>query len=91
MAEYSILSEPLREELKSLMREVLAEMNGNGHANGHDRQLTGLLKLKEAAKHLNQSESWVYRHWKDLGGKKIGSNIRFAMDDLEKFIAKKGA
>jgi hypothetical protein len=31
MAEYLILSEPLREELKALIREVLAEGNGNGH------------------------------------------------------------
>lgn len=31
MAVYTILSEPLREELKSLIREVLAEGNGNGH------------------------------------------------------------
>jgi hypothetical protein len=36
MAEYTILSEPLREELKSLLREVVREelraLNGNGYA-----------------------------------------------------------
>jgi predicted DNA-binding transcriptional regulator AlpA len=52
---------------------------------------TGLLKLKDAAKHLNQSESWVYRHWKEVGGKKLGGNIRFSIADIEKFIAKRGA
>jgi hypothetical protein len=86
---YTILSEPLREELKSLIREVLAERGGNG--NGHDRELNGLLKLKDAAQRPNQSESWVYRHWKEVGGKKLGGNIRFSIDDIEKFIVKRGA
>jgi predicted DNA-binding transcriptional regulator AlpA len=94
MAEYVILSAPLREELKSLIREVLAEGNGNGNGgngNGHSREPTELLKLKEAAKRLNQSESWLYRRWKELGGRKLGGNIQFSATDIEKFIAKRGA
>ena len=77
-------------QLRALIREEL-NAAGIGHGNGHARELTGLLKLKDAAKHLNQSESWVYRHWREVRGKKLDGNIRFAIEDLEKFIAKRGA
>ena len=91
MAEYTILSAPLRDELKALIREVLAEGNGNGNGNGsgHEREPTELLKLKDAAKRLNQSESWLYRRWRGLGGRKLGGNIQFSVADIEKFIASK--
>lgn len=50
---------------------------------------TELLKLKDAAKRLNQSESWLYRRWRGLGGRKLGGNIQFSVADIEKFIASK--
>jgi predicted DNA-binding transcriptional regulator AlpA len=80
----------LVDQIRAVVREeIKAALNGNG--NGHEREPNSLLKLKDAAQRLNQSESWVYRHWKELGGKKLGGNIRFSTDDIEKFIAKRGA
>jgi Helix-turn-helix domain len=78
------------DRIRAVVREELRAA-GITNGNGHDRESPGLLKLKDAAKHLNQSESWVYRHWKEVGGKKLGGNIRFPIDDLEKFISKRGA
>jgi hypothetical protein len=77
------------DRIREIVREEIKAAMTNG--NGHERELTRLLKLRDAAKHLNQSESWVYRHWKELGGKKLGGNIRFSITDIEKFISKRGA
>jgi predicted DNA-binding transcriptional regulator AlpA len=80
--------DPFFDKIREIIREeIKAALNGNGHAT----ESTQLLKLKDAAKRLNQSDSWVYRRWKELGGKKQGGNIRFAAADIEKFIAKRGA
>jgi predicted DNA-binding transcriptional regulator AlpA len=80
--------DPFFDKIREIVREeIKAVLNGNSHA----REPSGLLKLKDAAKHLNQSESWVYRHWKEVGGKKLGGNIRFSIADIEKFIAKRSA
>jgi predicted DNA-binding transcriptional regulator AlpA len=66
----------VREELKA----VLAEKNGTAEP-------TQLLRLSEAAKRLNQSKDWLYRHWREVGGKKLGpKSIRFAIQDLEKWL-----
>ena len=71
----------VREEIKA----ALAEKNGAAAP-------TELLRLGEAAKRLNQSKDWLYRHWREVGGKKLGpKSIRFAAGDIEKFIAKRGA
>jgi predicted DNA-binding transcriptional regulator AlpA len=68
-----------REEIKA----TLADRNSKAP--------TDLLTLKEAAKRLNQSKDWLYRHWKEVGGKKLGpKSIRFAVEDLEMFITKRG-
>jgi len=80
--------EPFFEKIRQVIREELRAA-GITNGNRHERELSGLLKLKDAAKHLNQSESWVYRHWKEVGGKKLGGNIRFSIEELEKFIAAK--
>jgi predicted DNA-binding transcriptional regulator AlpA len=80
--------DPFFDKIREIVREeIKAVLNGNSHA----REPSRLLKLKDAAKHLNQSESWVYRHWKEVGGKKLGGNIRFSIADIEKFIAKRNA
>jgi predicted DNA-binding transcriptional regulator AlpA len=75
-------------ELRQLVREevkaALAEKNGT--------DTTDLLRVSEAAKRLNQSKDWLYRHWQEVGGKKLGpKSIRFAASDIEKFIAKRGS
>jgi hypothetical protein len=48
--------DPFFEKIREIVREeIKAALNGNGHV----RESTELLKLKDAAKRLNQSESWV--------------------------------
>lgn len=71
-------------ELRRLVREevkaVIGDKNGKAQAE--------LLKIEEAAKRLNQSRDWLYRHWKEVGGKKLGpKSIRFAPEDLERWLA----
>ena len=74
-------------DLRALICEELTiALSGNNHA----KELGELLTLKDAAKYLNQSDSWLYRRWKEIGGKKLGGNIRFLIADIEKFIAKRG-
>jgi excisionase family DNA binding protein len=72
MAEYTILSAPLREELKSLIREVLAEGNGNGQA-------SELLTPDELAAKLKLPVSWVYEQSRQgaLPTHRLGRYIRF--------------
>jgi hypothetical protein len=36
-----------------------------------------ILDLGEAADFLKVSESWLYKHWRDVGGKKLGGHLRF--------------
>ena len=72
MAEYSILSEPLREELKSLIREVLAEGNGNGR---HLKPLTA----EELAEILQVEKATIYEWVKanKIPCLKVGRFLRF--------------
>jgi len=73
MAEYIILSEPLREELKALIREVLAERdNGNGR---HPKPLTA----EELAEVLQVDKATIYG-WvkaKEIPYLKVGRFLRF--------------
>jgi excisionase family DNA binding protein len=73
MAQYTILSEPLREELKALIREVLAE----GHGNGHAKPLTA----EELAKVLQVEKTTIYAWVKARPPKipflKVGRFLRF--------------
>jgi excisionase family DNA binding protein len=55
MAEYTIISGALREELKALMREVLAEGAGNGNGR-HQKPLTA----EELAEILQVDKATVY-------------------------------
>jgi len=42
------------------------------------------LTVKECKKFWGFSESWIYRHWHELGGFKIGTRIKFDIEDQEK-------
>lgn len=39
------------------------------------------MNFRECAKFWERSESWLYRHWHELGGYKIGSKIQFDIDE----------
>jgi excisionase family DNA binding protein len=79
MAEYTILSTPLREELKSLIREVLAEGNGNG--NGHGAEL---FTPEELAERMKLPVSWVYEQSRqgNIPTHKIGRYLRFNLAEV---------
>jgi hypothetical protein len=49
----------------------------------------GLMGVKEAAQYINRSTVYVYRHWKEMGGRKIGKNIEFTKASLQKWIESK--
>ena len=73
---YTILSEPLREELKSLIREVLAEGNGNGHGK--------LLTAEELAEKLHVHKATVYE-WvkaKTVPFYQAGRFVRFNLQEV---------
>jgi len=36
-----------------------------------------IMTLQEVSQFLHKSESWVYKHWKGLGGKKLGGSLFF--------------
>ena len=36
-----------------------------------------ILSPEEAARFLHKSVSWVYKHWKKLGGRKLGGSLFF--------------
>jgi hypothetical protein len=87
MAEYTILSEPLREELKSLIREVLAEGNGNG--NGHASK--EWLKAEELAVEYGLPKTWFEERGRagDIARTKPGRYVLFKRRDVEAFLEKK--
>ena len=64
--------------------DVLAKTITTG--DGTDAQL---LDVREAAKHLNMSVSWVYRSVEDgtLPHLRIGSRVRFKRGELDTYIA----
>ena len=43
---------------------------------------TRMIDVPTVAKWLQVSPQWVYRHWRKLGGIKIGANIRFFEKDI---------
>jgi len=45
-----------------------------------------ILKVKNIATMFSQPESWVCRHWREIGGVKIGGKIFFRLDKIEKII-----
>jgi len=52
-----------------------------------------IMTLQEVSQFLHKSESWVYKHWKELGGKKLGGSLFFPKkEDLYEclFSSRKG-
>ena len=47
-----------------------------------------LFNAREAAKFTRCSEWFIYKHWKALGGVKIGAQIRFPKNSLETILKK---
>ena len=56
--------------------------------NQHDRDI---LTPEEVARYLRKSTSWVYKHWKVLGGRKLGGSLFFpSKEELYERIFKTG-
>jgi len=36
-----------------------------------------ILRPEEVAQYLRKSTSWVYKHWQELGGRKLGGSLLF--------------
>ena len=47
-----------------------------------------LLSVKQNAKFWGFSESWIYRHWHELGGFKIGTRIKFDIEEQKELLSK---
>jgi predicted site-specific integrase-resolvase len=54
--------------------------------------MTATLTPAEVAAHLRVTSSFVYRHWRELGGAKLGdsqtSRLRFRPEAIEAYIRK---
>lgn len=70
-------------ELRSLIRETVSELS-------QDRGDDSLMDIKEAAKFIHQSVTYVYRNWREMGGRKFGKNIRFTKAGVQNWINAKG-
>ena len=66
-------------ELRSLVGEILDEKLGR-LSTGRN----GLMTVEQAAEFLGYSKDWVFKNWRQIGGKKIGGRgVRFDAADLE--------
>lgn len=65
-------------DMRAMIRE---EFNSKGRV-----VEDGLLGVKEAASFINQSTTYVYRNWKEMGGRKIGKKIQFTKAALRKWF-----
>lgn len=64
-------------ELRALIRAEMANTTKDD----------ALMDVEEVAQFLKQSVDWVYRHWKQLGGRKIGAkSIRFYRRDIDGWL-----
>lgn len=85
-------------DLEHVSREQLPELRGQAYefaakvemkiAEGHrmhddaaDYPITPL----EVAARLNHTRLWVYRHRRELGGKKFGGSLRFSEAGLQRY------
>ena len=48
------------------------------------------LKVKDIATMLDMSERWVYDHWRELGGVKIGGTLFFSIEGVNNALQRKG-
>lgn len=64
----------LRQLIADTVRETLNSKDGE------------IFDVKGAMSVLSVSADWIYRHWKQLGGRKIGKEIRFYRSDLNRFM-----
>ena len=68
---------------RGAMRALGHNHNGNGHV-VDDR----FVNAKDAGEFLGYSKDWVYRHWKKIGGCKMGAKgLRFSRHELERWAA----
>jgi excisionase family DNA binding protein len=73
----------LRELIGEVVEQKLKRLNA-GRANG-------LMTVEQAAEFLGYSKDWVFKHWKKVGGKKIGGRgVRFDLADLENWVKSRG-
>ncbi len=71
-------------QLKQVIREVIREEQEGEKRHGDDE----LLKVKGAANFLGYSPDWIYRHWKKIGGRKLGlGGLRFSRQELKRWVA----
>ena len=76
----ALLSDPLRAEIKELVREAVKEaIGGNGQ---HD--VSCLLTAKELAKHLKVPLSWVYEQSRqgNIPTQHFGHYVRFNLHEV---------
>ena len=53
--------------------------------------LDGILTVKDVASYLHKSDTWVYRHWRKLGGVKVGGSVLFPSKEIVyEYIFQKG-
>jgi hypothetical protein len=70
----SLTVRQLRDLVAEMVRQTLDSKDGE------------ILDVGGAKAFLKVSEDWIYRHWKQLGGRKIGKALRFYRSDLDKFM-----
>jgi excisionase family DNA binding protein len=76
------------EELRALVVDVVRTELSARIGNGSRRLLT----VEEAAEFLGYSKDWLYKHWRKVGGKRIGGRgVRFDAADLESWIKSRGS
>ena len=77
--------EPFFEEIRQLVREEICALNAGSHMQEEER----LLNAEEAAKILNVSSDWLYRHAKKLPfTRKVGPKmLRFSHKGIVKWLA----
>jgi predicted DNA-binding transcriptional regulator AlpA len=81
----SLFGEAFRSELKECLREVIKEESNTTKDDA-------LMDVPQVAEYLKQSPDWVYRHWKQLGGRKIGAkSIRFYRSDIDRWLKSRRA
>jgi Helix-turn-helix domain len=87
----TILGDPLRAELKELLREVIREelagaANGSGRLTRHDED-DGLVNSEKAAEYLAVSKGWLYKNSHRLPfAKKVGGARRFAIREMRRWL-----